>query len=190
MKTRVLITIIALAITFVSVSAQKVQADAAASSIKWNAKKVVGEHSGTIALKSGTLTTKGNNITAGEFVVDMTTITNTDLPAGDWHDKLIGHLNSDDFFGTANFPEAKLVIKSATAFDKSGTAQIKADLTIKGITQPIEFTATVEGKIYKAVLTIDRTKYGIKYGSGQFFEGLGDKMIMDTFTLDIAIATK
>ncbi len=190
MKKRVLVSILAVMASVASLMAQQVSIDASASTIKWTAKKVSGEHTGAINVKSGSLNLKKGNITGGEFLVDMTSITNADLPAGEWHDKLIGHLNSDDFFGTAKFPESKLVITSASAFDKTGQSVVKGLLTIKGITNLIEFTATAEGKAYKATLTVDRTKYGIKYGSGQFFEGLGDKMIMDQFTLDVVLATK
>jgi polyisoprenoid-binding protein YceI len=190
MKTKFLTAITALALATFTLQAQTVAIDVPMSTIKWEAKKVVGQHNGVISLKSGSLTLKNQNIMAGEFIVDMKTIKDSDLPAGEWNDKLIGHLNSDDFFGTAKFPESKLLILSATPFDAKGNSEIKGKLTIKNIEQPIDFTANVNGKNYYATLTIDRTKYDIKYGSGQFFEGLGDKMISDTFTLEISLITK
>ena len=190
MKTRFLTAITALALATITLQAQTVAIDVPRSTIKWEAKKVVGQHNGEISLKSGSLTLKNKNIVAGEFIVDMKTIKDSDLPAGEWNDKLVGHLNSDDFFGTAKFPESKLEILSATPLDAKGSSEIKGKLTIKNIEQPITFTANVNGKNYNATLTIDRTKYDIKYGSGQFFEGLGDKMISDTFTLEISLITK
>jgi hypothetical protein len=34
---------------------------------------------------------------------------------------------------------------------------------------------------------VDRTKYDIKYGSGSFFDNLGDKAISDDFELAVAL---
>lgn len=190
MKKGTLLFIFALAATISSTLAQPVSIDVARSSVKWSAKKVVGEHSGAISIKSGTLTLNNKNIASGAFVVDMKTISVSDLPAGEWNDKLVGHLNSDDFFATDKFPESNLLILSATAFNEQGSCTVKGNLTIKGITLPTEFETKISDKGYKTTLIIDRTKYNIKYGSGQFFEGLGDKMIMDNFELEITIATK
>ena len=66
-------------------------------------------------------------------------------------------------------------------------------MTIKGITHSVDFTGIVEntGVNYSAdiKLIFDRTLWNIKYGSGQFFENLGDKMILDDIELNIAIKT-
>ena len=40
-----------------------------------------------------------------------------------------------------------------------------------------------------AEIIIDRSKYNVRYGSGTFFENLGDKTIYDDFTLTVQIAT-
>ena len=110
------------------------------------------------------------------------------------NDKLVGHLKSDDFFGVETHPTATFVLKSAEK--KSGNEYtVKGDLTIKGITKSIEFPATVKvsGNTLEASaeVVIDRSKFDVKYGSGSFFDGLGDKMIYDDFTLDISlVATK
>jgi polyisoprenoid-binding protein YceI len=65
------------------------------------------------------------------------------------------------------------------------------NLTIKGITNPVSFTATsaIDGKsiIYKGILTVDRSKFNIRYGSKSFFDNLGDKVIYDEFTLDFSL---
>ena len=69
--------------------------------------------------------------------------------------------------------------------------QVSGDLTIKGITKSIEFPAEVvvagDQVISTATLTIDRSKYNVKYGSGSFFDDLGDKTIYDNFDLKIKI---
>ena len=67
------------------------------SSIHWIGKKVTGEHGGTLKFKEGSLTFKNKVIAGGSFVVDMTTLTNTDQTGKD-KEKLEGHLKSADFF--------------------------------------------------------------------------------------------
>lgn len=162
------------------------------SSIEWVGKKVTGQHTGTITIKEGALKVESGIVKGGEVIIDMTTITSTDLE-GEYKGKLEGHLNSPDFFDTKTHKEAILKINS-TKKTKGNVYTVKADLTIKGITKPIEFPATIEVKDGKlaayAEVSIDRTKYDIKYGSGQFFEGLGDKMIDDLFTIKFKIAAK
>jgi len=154
------------------------------SKIEWEGEKLTGSHEGTIMFKEGYLTMDGDKITGGEFIVDMTSIAATDLE-GEGKQKLEGHLKSDDFFGVANHPTAKLVIKNAT---KKGDAYgIIADLTIKGKTNPVTFDLEMNGDTATADLTIDRTKYDVKYGSGSIFDGLGDKVIYDEFKLDVKL---
>jgi polyisoprenoid-binding protein YceI len=189
MKKRVLLSAVALLVALTTTFAQKLDINTASSSIQWKGKKVTGEHYGNISLKSGSLTLTAGKISGGEFVVDMTSISVVDLPAGEWNDNLVGHLKSDDFFGVATYPESKLVITSATT-DAIGNVAVKGVLTIKGINQLAEFTAVPTDNGYSALITVDRTKYDIKYGSGKFFDSLGDKTIADEFTLDIKIATK
>lgn len=153
------------------------------STVKWVGEKVTGSHNGTIDLKSGYLDVEGDKITGGEFVIDMTSLVSTDLE-GESKGKLEGHLKSDDFFGVANHPEAKLVIN--TASKKSGnTYGVVGDLTIKGITNPVTFDMDYDGKTASADLTIDRTKYEVRYGSGSFFDNLGDKTIYDEFEISV-----
>ncbi len=159
------------------------------SSIKWHAEKVAGSHDGTIKLKSGVLVEKSNSIKSGTFVVDMTSIANTDITDVESAKKLVIHLKSDDFFGVSTYKTAKLVITSAEPF-KGGKAKVKGDLTIKAKTLPIEFEVVKVGKVYSTKLVVDRSKFDVRYGSGSFFDDLGDNLIYDEFTLDIEIAVK
>ena len=84
------------------------------STFNWHAKKVTGEHMGLVKFASGTIDVDGNNLVGGNFDVDMTSITCTDL-TGEWNEKLIGHLKSGDFFAVDNFKTANLKIKSSKA---------------------------------------------------------------------------
>jgi polyisoprenoid-binding protein YceI len=95
-------------------------------------------------------------------------------------------LKSDDFFGTDNFPTATLVFKSLSEKAKN-VYTVTADLTIKGKTNPITFDLSTSKKTASTTLKVDRTKYDIKYKSGNFFENLGDKVIYDDFDLAIAL---
>ncbi|MBT8232126.1 MAG: YceI family protein [Saprospiraceae bacterium] len=158
--------------------------DVEASTVNWVGKKVTGQHTGTIKIQSGELMMKDGMLKGGSFVIDMTTITCTDLPEKPGN-KLVGHLSSDDFFGIENHKTATLTITEASKRGDSNNYEVMADLTIKGITKPIEFIAQVSDHEAKADISIDRTQYDIKYGSGSFFDGLGDKMIYDNFELSI-----
>lgn len=164
--------------------------DVKASSLEWHAKKVTGQHMGTIAFGESTLNVEGKKITGGKLSVEMNTLVDTDLTDSGFNQKLTGHLKSDDFFGVAKFPQSMLEVKKVE-LKSDKLYHFTADLTIKGITAPVEFDAEVQdvsGQITATgVMTVNRTKYGIKYGSGSFFEGLGDKMIYDDFTLNFKL---
>lgn len=166
--------------------------DIKSSTLEWEAKKVTGQHVGTIALGESTLIIEKKKITGANLIVDMNTLVNTDLTDRGYNQKLIGHLKSDDFFGVAKFPQSTLEVKKVEA-KSDKLYHFTADLTIKGITAPVEFNAEVNevsGQFTATgVMTVNRTKYGIKYGSGSFFEGLGDKMIYDDFTLKFKLVT-
>ena len=166
-------------------TAQNKKIDVAKSKIEWVGKKVTGQHNGVVEFKGGTLIFKGKKLTGGSFVVDMTTINTTDLQ-GEYQGKLNGHLKADDFFGTDKYPTSKLVFKKLV--DKgNGTYVVTADLTIKDVTAPVTFELKVNGSTATTSFKIDRTKYGIKYGSGSFFDNLGDKTINDDFDLTVTI---
>jgi len=159
------------------------------SAINWTGKKVAGSHSGNIYVKSGSIVMDKNKIKSGSFEIDMNSITCTDLDADNGR-KLVKHLQSEDFFNVAKYATAKFVITKATLL-KDGSYDITGDLTIKGITKPLSFKTTLDGKgsskVAVGTITVDRTKYDIKYGSSNFFEGLGDKVIDNDFTLVLSL---
>ncbi|MDB4767419.1 YceI family protein [Flavobacteriaceae bacterium] len=152
-----------------------------ASTITWKAYKVTGSHEGTINLAFGNLDFNGTVLTGGAFVVDMTTINTTDLE-GEYKQKLDGHLHSDDFFGTATHKTASLEITSVKASGKNAY-NATANLTIKNITKEVNFTISVYGSKATANLKVDRSQFDVRYGSGSFFDNLGDKTIYDEFDL-------
>lgn len=172
-----------------SINAQNYTVDTKKSNIEWKGKKVSGEHYGNIEIKKGSFTVEDNKITRGTFEVDMLTIDNVDLTSPERNKRLVDHLKSDDFFSVADYPVSTLVITSSTPF-KNGEAEVKGNLTIKGETHPVTFVAKENGNGYTALLTIDRTKYNVRYGSGKYFDNLGDNMIYDDFTLDVNLVTQ
>jgi polyisoprenoid-binding protein YceI len=167
---------------------EKYTADREQTKLLWLGEKVTGQHTGTILLKSGWLNWKDNEIVSGELNVDMSSLKDSEA-----NERLEGHLKSDDFFGVEKYPEAKLLITGSSPFDK-GTGVVSGTLSIKGVTNPIEFKASLqkkdEGLWFFANIIVDRTKYNIRYGSGTFIDNLGDKTIFDEFKLKVSLFVK
>lgn len=170
------------------------EVDVAKSTITWEGKKVTGSHNGTIMLQGGSLTMADGMLTAGHFVIDMTSIKNSDMAGSDGAGKLEGHLKSPDFFGVEQHPTSTLQFTQVVHRGTEGSYKVIADLTIKGITKPVKFNAQFseeEGmKIATADIVVDRSDYDVRYGSGSFFDNLGDKTIYDEFTLVVKLVLK
>ncbi|MBN8703742.1 MAG: sodium-translocating pyrophosphatase [Bacteroidetes bacterium] len=159
-------------------------ADAATSTIEWVGKKPTGEHNGTVKLVSGSCKIENGTISTGSFVIDMASIMNLDLADAEMNTKLVGHLKSAEFFATDSFPTASFVVKESAKME-GNKHHVKGDLTIKNITNSVEFDATIDSsKMLSASFEIDRTKWNIKYKSKSVFPDLADKFIND----EIAIA--
>lgn len=167
--------------------------DAGASVVAWTAEKVTGKHTGTAKIKSGSLQFVDGKLTDGAFEIDMNSIACTDLE-GEWAGKLVGHIKSDDFFGVATYPTASLDITRVIPQDTKGNYKITGNLTIKGKTNPITFKANAteaNGTVTASGdLIVDRSLYDVKYGSGSFFDNLGDKTIYDEFMLKVSLVAK
>ncbi|MCC9139030.1 YceI family protein [Pontibacter silvestris] len=162
------------------------------SELKWNAKKITGAHNGTINLKSGQLEVNKNRVTGGEFVIDMGSLVCSD------NAKVGAHLKNDDFFGVEKFPTATFKVSSVKPIENAVAGEpnftVTGDLTIKNITNPVSFPAIINVKSGVATatgdVTVDRTKYDIRYRSSSFFSDLGDKAIYDDFTVSLNITAQ
>jgi len=158
------------------------------SKVVWTGKKVTGQHTGTLALESGVVTLNDNELAGAEIKLDMNSIANTDLTDPQWNKKLVDHLKSDDFFSVEKYPQGSFVSTSMVKNAGEANYKVTGNLTLKGITHEISFPVNVkvDGNQLTAngSATIDRTKWNIKYGSGSFFSGLGDKMIYDEFDIE------
>ena len=169
----------------------KFAVNTAQSNLVWKAEKVTGKHDGTVKLSGGEITVANNKLVGGSFTIDMTTMAVVDIKDAGMNGKLLGHLKSDDFFSVEKHKNATFVISSVTPGSQSGSFTVKGNLTIKGITKPIEFPAAIvmSGNDLRATatITVDRTKFDIRYGSKSFFESIGDKAIYDDFTIELQL---
>jgi polyisoprenoid-binding protein YceI len=167
---------------------QKFEIVGAQSNIDWVGRKVTGTHNGTIAIKKGELLLDEGKLVGGKIIVDTSAIKILDITDPATNAQFAGHLASDDFFSSEKYPEAVLEIVSVLGNHVNG------NLTIKGITHPVGFDAVVKtnGDLLSATgkLVIDRTKYEMKFRSGNFFQNLGDTLIYDHFELDVTVTAK
>lgn len=162
--------------------------DIQSTEIKWTGYHLAKsyEHWGYVTLKSGSISTDGERITSGEFVIDMNTINSKDVEDPKDNAKLVGHLKADDFFGVEKYPEAKLVIKNSVK--KSGnTFTTTADLTIKGITKEITFDTEVKSLNSNQIsaiadIKVRRTDFNVMYGWS-----LSNAILDDHFRLQVSL---
>ncbi|MGB0523592.1 MAG: YceI family protein [Flammeovirgaceae bacterium] len=186
---KIFLLVIATCLGFVS-SAQTVSHISLKESVlKWKGSQLFdfNNHYGTVKFKEGYLDMAGNAIKGGSFVVDMNTITNTD---GKYNESLVDHLKNEDFFEVSKYPTSQLKITEINN-DLGMSMTVKADLTIKGITNQVEFQAQKANKGEQLIITakfiIDRSKWNVKYGSQSFFKNLGDETISDAIEFEVRL---
>jgi polyisoprenoid-binding protein YceI len=193
MKFITIISIISLMLSSVLVSSEK-EVDAivnkSESTVTWNAKKVTGEHYGKVQISDANLDYQNGKIQGGSFDIDMTTITVEDIKDANSNARLTNHLKSDDFFSVEKFNKSSFKITEAKT-SNGKDYQITGNLIIKGISNPVTFPAKVETQGEKIIATasivFDRTKFDIKYRSGNYFENLADKLIYDDVSLEVKL---
>jgi len=173
--------------------------DLAASVVNWEGAKPTGKHNGTINLSSGEVTLDGMTITGGSFVLDMNTISNSDLEGGkkaglEAHLKGTAEGKEDHFFNVAKYPTGKFEITKVVKINgnPAATHSIYGNLTIRDITKQIGFQALVGiGKerieVTTPSFTINRTDWGVNYGSQSIFDNLGDNFVNDEIGLTITL---
>ena len=189
---KVSLPLLALAFTTItSIAQENYKVNTEISSVEWIGRKVTGQHSGVIELKNGSYVFENNLISKGEFMINMQSIKINDIEDKGQNEKLRNHIISPDFFAVKNHPTGKLtVIKSEK--HEADKLKVFADLEIKGISKHIEFDVTLLKDSAKMVavgeVDINRTEYDIRYGSGSFFDNLGDKVIKDFFKIKFKVA--
>lgn len=182
-KLLALLLIVFSSYSFTNLLVEETEINLDESTITWKGYKVTGSHEGTIKFNSGTLTFNDGTLVDGAFSMDMNSIKCTDLE-GNSARNLEGHLKSKDFFETESHPNAMLQFKEVI-MNGENNYRVKGDLTIKGITNSIDFDFAVDGNNASAALKIDRAKFNVKYKSPSFFEGLKDKVIYDDFDITV-----
>ena len=169
--------------------------DASQSVISWTGSKVLGDrHTGTLKLAKGSISSVGGKLTGGTFVIDMNSLSNSDLGAGSGKEKLEGHLKSADFFDTVKFPNATFTITEVNAVGGGGaeTHKITGNLTMMGMSKSISIPANVSMGADKIMavspaFSINRTDWGVKYGSG-LLGTVKDKAISDDVSISLKIS--
>ncbi len=164
------------------------------SNIKWIGSKIHESHYGTINIDRGILQiNEDGELVGGEFVIDMNSLLCTDIPNQKYKKKLEDHLKDEDFFDVSNFPNSGIKITDVDKV-KEESYRITADLTIKDITHAINFEADIKKQELnyevKSNIKIDRTKWDVQYNSGNFFENLGDKLILDEIEFDVHLISQ
>jgi polyisoprenoid-binding protein YceI len=144
------------------------------SKVEWKGYKVFKSestsHFGTIKFESGDVTIKEGKLESGKFVADMNSLTSEDLKNdADQLGKLNGHLKSGDFFEVEKFPTASFEITKVTPTTEGDyNTLLDGNLTIKGISKPVQFKANVSVKNGEVSVAtepkdIKREEFGVKF---------------------------
>jgi rhodanese-related sulfurtransferase len=170
--------------------------DTGNSRLEWIGRNLNNRHYGRIAIREGELAIANGRPAGGGIVLDMQSISNLDLQDPTWHDMLIRHLKSDDFFAVERFPTASFTLAGWEAQEgispEAPRWMATGDLTIKDVTRPVRFPAIVapqqDGSIKAhAAFDIDRTLWNVCYGSCRLFERLGMHLVHDMISLELFI---
>jgi polyisoprenoid-binding protein YceI len=136
---------------------------------------VVSDVDGSFKSFDGSLTSAKSDFTDAviNFTIDVSSI-NTD---NENRDK---HLQSDDFFSAAKFPQIKFASKSFQSLG-GNKYTLTGDLTIKDVTKTVSFDVTYGGTAsamggthagFKAKTTINRFDYNLKWSAATEAGGL------------------
>jgi rhodanese-related sulfurtransferase len=170
--------------------------DLAESRVEWTGRNLLNKHSGLVPLTAGKLLFRHGWLVAGEFTLDLTGLTCTDLADPQPNAVLVEHLKGDDFLDVARFPAAWFVLRKVEpvhgATPGAPNLRVTGDLTLKGATRPLAFLAaggrTPEGRpAMQAAFALDRTLWNVRYGSGKFFQRLGRHLVNDLVELQVRL---
>lgn len=166
-------------------SAKILQLNTQESLIHWAGDKIIGNgHKGIIKVQTGEIHLEGDKIVGAKVIIDMNSMEEVGAGSPEYAAQLIGHLKSDDFFKTEKYPTSTIAVKAVNG------NKVTADLTILDKTNEITFDAEISlsDKIsVKAKFSINRTDWGIVYGSGSFFDLLKDQTIKDNIDFEVSI---
>lgn len=169
--------------------------DPNSSVIEWEGRKPTGTHTGTIDISEGSFYANDSIVESGTFVIDMNSITVTDLEGED-RENLEAHLKGTvegkegDFFNVNEYPDAQFEVTGIS--EENGQTMLQGNLTMRGETKNVEFPVNIDRndngiELTSETFTIDRTKWKVNYGSKSVFDSLGDNFINDEITLTIKV---
>ena len=181
----------------IQVETEKFKAKPEASSIQWVGKKPTRKHMGTLAVKNGHFEVFEHAILGGEFTLDMTSITNTDIKDPAYRADLERHLKSEDFFHAEAFPEGTFVITDVSMLmepieGSEATHMVSGNLSLRDTTNHIEFPAKItmdETSVHLVSdqFVIDRTQWKVMYNSGKLSDKLKDNLIKDEVGIKVEV---
>ncbi|MCK8481583.1 YceI family protein [Psychroserpens algicola] len=181
-------------------TSQKYTVNVSESAIHWKGFKPTGTHTGTINLDNGIFKTDDGKLQSGTFLIDMKSITVTDLESGNGKESLEAHLmgtvegKEGDFFNVTKFPTAAFEI-TGTESIAAGKTRLSGNLSMVGQKHNISFPVTITNEndmmtIESDSFTIDRTTWGINFKSKSVFDNIGEKFINDDMELKIIVKAK
>jgi len=168
--------------------------DSAASRLEWTGRNLNGRHHGAIAVSGGDVGVKKGVLTGGSVTLDMRSIADQDLKDEGYNRMLVSHLKSDDFFDVGNYPAAVYAINGSELLPEASSSslvyQVTGSLELKGVHKDLPLTAEVvlqpDDRLKARVLCdLDRTRWGVLYGSGRFFEKLGMHLVNEIITVEL-----
>ena len=142
--------------------------DASKSTLSWKGSMSPEYfHTGTVDFKEGSITMEGDSLTAGSFVVDMTSLktTDADKEKGGY---LIGHLQGtmvdedhpqEMFFNTPKFPTVKVKLGAYADGKLTTTLMILGSELTQDV--PVKITADDKGASIKGKFSMDFTSLNI-----------------------------
>lgn len=168
------------------------------STLMWWGRNANTTHHGTVGISSGVLHVN-NGAFGGTVTLNMASIQNIDLQGTELHPVLEHHLKSDDFFFTQLFPSAILKMEKAVPMQPQSptmpTFMISGDLGLRGLHGAVQFPATVtvlddEHITLEAHFDIDRTDWGVLYGSTRFFKHLSYHLVFDHISIQVRLVAE
>ena len=168
--------------------------DTERSIIRWTGRNLVNQHTGTLKVTGGFLRVD-DGLRAARVETDFDTLTCTDIEDQEMNQALLNHLKAADFFLASEYPKAEFSLNEVTPIDGATAGRpnikVKGELTLRGVTQEIQFEAIsrqdMEQWVVQANLDIDRTRWNSRYGSGRFFEALYKHLVNDHVSLQIQL---
>jgi polyisoprenoid-binding protein YceI len=173
--------------------------DTSASRLEWIGRNLNNRHYGLISITEGTVSIEKGLISGGAVTLDMNSIVNLDLQDEDYRRMLIRHLRSDDFFHVERYPTAVFRLDGSQPIPDAAAGSpcqtVTGTLELAGRSNRLSFLAEIaageNGQVrVQAAFDIDRTRWGIIYGSGRFFEKLGMHLVSDTISIELFLVAR